>query len=488
MPFGLFSFQGEAGEMKDGLLSVGIDIGTSTTQLVFSRIHIENTASLMSIPRVQIVDKTIVYRSAIHFTPLKSATEIDGDAVRKIVAAEYEKAGVRPEDVETGAVIITGETARKENAARVQKRLSAFAGDFVVATAGPALEGIIAGKGAGACAVSKKKGAVVANLDIGGGTTNIAVFSNGEVIDTCCLDIGGRLVKVEKGKIVYISDKIRRLCAVENIPLEVGDVADPGILMRLSTRLAELLEEVVGIRAKTPELDLMATDRDLEGKTPITHVSISGGVADCIHAEPGEMFRFGDMGLILGRAIGESALCRKRILVAATETIRATVVGAGSHTMDVSGSTISVSDTVLPIQNLPVLKLSREDEARPFAVWDAVIRQKLDWFRMEAGELAVPALAFLGRTDLGFAEIEALADAILSGMEDGLGSETPLIVVVERDLAKVLGNTLMTKRPHRDIVCIDTVCVENGDYIDIGKPVAAGRVVPVVVKTLLFSY
>ena len=144
--------------MKEDILSVGIDIGTSTTQLVFSNITIENKASIVSVPMISIVDKEVIYRSEIYFTPLLSLTEIDAIGVRKIIEGEYKKAGIRPEDVDTGAVIITGETARKENASEVLKSLSGFAGEFVVATAGPDLEGIIAGKGAGAGEFSKQKG------------------------------------------------------------------------------------------------------------------------------------------------------------------------------------------------------------------------------------------------------------------------------------------------------------------------------------------
>ena len=125
--------------MAKSLLSVGIDLGTSTTQLIFSRIYLVD-ASMCAVPNVKIAKKEILYRSAIYFTPLVSSTEIDLPAVEKILQEEYKKAGVAKEDIETGAIIITGETARKENAASVLSALSSFAGDFVVATAGPDLE------------------------------------------------------------------------------------------------------------------------------------------------------------------------------------------------------------------------------------------------------------------------------------------------------------------------------------------------------------
>ncbi|MCK5826254.1 MAG: ethanolamine ammonia-lyase reactivating factor EutA, partial [Desulfuromusa sp.] len=174
--------------MTEQILSVGIDIGTTTTQLVFSRLTLENTASLVSAPHIEIVAKEVIYRSAIHFTPLQTQQEIDARKTRELIEQEYQTAGITPAQVQTGAVIITGEAARKQNAETVLQVLSGFAGEFVVATAGPTLEGIIAGKGAGAAQESKQRTATIVNLDIGGGTTNIAVFRNGDVIDTACLD------------------------------------------------------------------------------------------------------------------------------------------------------------------------------------------------------------------------------------------------------------------------------------------------------------
>ena len=165
--------------MRQEIKSIGIDIGTSTTQLVFSRIVVENVAGSYNVPRVSIVDKEVIYRSKIYFTPLRSATEIDAEAVKKIVKDEYEAAGMTPADLSTGAVIITGETARKQNANEVLEALSDFAGDFVVATAGPDLESVLAARGAGTDTISEEHRTAVANLDVGGGTTNIAVYQKG---------------------------------------------------------------------------------------------------------------------------------------------------------------------------------------------------------------------------------------------------------------------------------------------------------------------
>ena len=180
--------------MGEQLLSVGIDIGTSTTQLILSRLTLENRAAPFTVPRVAIADREVLYRSDIHFTPLLSDTVIDAAGVRDIVAEEYRKSGFSPHQVDTGAVIITGETARKENAREVLSALSEFAGDFVVATAGPDLESILAARGAGADEYSQEHHTTVLHFDIGGGTANLAKCAHGELIATGCLDVGGRLI------------------------------------------------------------------------------------------------------------------------------------------------------------------------------------------------------------------------------------------------------------------------------------------------------
>ena len=475
--------------MKESVLSVGIDIGTSTTQLVFSRISVENTASMVSVPRISIVDKEVIFRSQIHFTPLKSPVLIDAERVREIIQGEYQAAGVDPDHVQTGAVIITGETARKENAAQVLSTLSGLAGEFVVATAGPSLEGIIAGKGANAHQESKTRGAVVANLDIGGGTTNIAVFRNGDVIDTACLDIGGRLITFSdaQGTIAWVSDKMKQLGHGLGMDLAPGLRLSTAQIQTITSRMAGVLDEVIGLSPASSDLSLLVTDRDLRRDYQVDYVTISGGVADCI-ATPAntEDFAYGDMGIFLGRAIAASKLGTSQTLLSSGETIRATVVGAGSHTTDISGSTISVAQQALPLKNIPVLKLSPAEEQTPYAAWGQMIADKVEWFRLETENQQL-ALAFEGPDNISFRDLQLLADNIIEGTKSF--AQKPLIVVVEKDFSKALGQTLRARLScQRDVICIDTVKVENGDYIDIGRELPQSRVVPVIVKTLLFNY
>ncbi len=476
--------------MVENILSVGIDIGTSTTQLVFSRIIIENTASFASVPRISIIDKKVIYKSGIYFTPLISQTEIDGSKQKDIVEREYQKAGIKPSDLSTGVAIITGETARKHNASQVMETLSGLAGDFVVATAGPDLEAIIAGKGAGAHTLSKNTGKTVANLDIGGGTTNIAVFKNGEVIDTCCLDIGGRLIRLQKNtlKVKYLAPKLERLSAGIGLDIALNKEVTMQQIRGITERMAVIIEEVLGIGDRSPELLYMLTTQDLRRNYKIDCISFSGGIADCIYGTiEGGMFQFGDIGIILGESIRKSAIFDKYEIAIPPETIRATVIGAGTHTVDISGSTINYTKDMFPLKNIPILKVSAKDEDSDYDRIAEGVREKFKWF-CHGGEQQQIALAIKGVKNPSFRQVSKIAGEVIKGLEELLKTKLPIIVIIENDMAKALGQTLHNRLEYgRDVICIDDIRVENGDYIDIGKPLAGGRVVPVIIKTLVFN-
>lgn len=476
-------------QVNEQLLSVGIDMGTSTTQLVLSRLYIQNMASSFSVPRLVITDKEVVYRSDICFTPVLPDNRIDMQKIQQFVEEQYVKAGISKDDIQTGAVIITGETARKDNANEAVLSLSGFAGDFVVATAGPDLESIIAAKGAGAHTYSKDHSTSIVNIDIGGGTSNLALFQSGELVDTGCLDIGGRLIKVDQQthEITYIAPKIRQLAEQRGIMLALGQQVTPESLKPIIEEMVKLLEESVGLRAPGDFYDTIITNKGLKLEKSIPCISFSGGVADYIyHEAPGDVFQYGDIGILLGRAIAESPLVKELTVARAAETIRATVVGAGSHTTEISGSTITYTEESFPIKNIPILKLASVDEAGDSDRLAAAISDKLSWFKLN-NDLQRVAIAIEGKNSPSFAEVQKYAQGLYKGMSELLEREYPLIVIVQHDMAKVLGQTLYALLDYKkDVVCIDSVQVDNGDYIDIGKPIAEGKVLPVVIKTLVF--
>lgn len=453
------------------LLSVGIDIGTTTTQLVFSRLTLRNEGAAFSVPHFAIAEKEVLYRSAIHFTPLLSDTRIDASGVRDIVAREYAASGFAKSDVQTGAVIITGETARKENAREVLDALSGFAGDFVVATAGPALESVLAGKGSGAQAYSEEHRCAVLNLDIGGGTTNLALFENGVLQDTGCLNVGGRLMKFDPdGTLTYLSPVLRPHCGF-SVGQRLTEADLQGVLHLLVDVLCRAVRGAGGIDDFITDKAVAVTGEPL--------LSFSGGVADLMDDQPREVFAYGDLGVLLGRAIFHSALCQGRFL-RAKETIRATVIGAGSHTTELSGSTIFYDRVRFPLKNLPVAALTQQEEALEPPALAERIRAKTALF--SGGTPAV--LALHGLKNPRFSELCKLADGVALGLRERAESGEPLIIAVRADMGKALGQAVGMLLPEAPLVCLDSVALDEGSYLDIGAPVAGGQVLPVVVKTL----
>lgn len=476
--------------MTEKLLSVGIDIGTSTTQLVLSELYIENMASAFTIPRISITDKKVIYKSDIIFTPILENNLIDSKKITGFVEEQYQKAKISKKDIQTGAIIITGETVRKENARIVAEALSGFAGDFVVATAGPDLESIIAGKGAGTHSYSTRYHTTTVNFDVGGGTTNMVCFHDGDIVDTGCFDIGGRLIKVnEREEITYISPKLTQIIEKEGLQLRLHSKIDLTDLNKLLSIMVQVLENSLGVGEKSLYYDLLITNKDLKTDRKIEYISFSGGVADYIQLSTSDdIFKYGDIGILLGKKIGNSQLYKQFEVIPSVETIRATVVGAGSHTTDISGSTITYKDDVLPLQNIPVLKLSHEEEeVEDLSLLPEIIKSKLNWFEME-GEQQIVGLALDGARNPSYLYIQELAKVLIEGLQKIIDKKDPLIILLKEDMAKALGHSLYAQLPKNyPFVCLDSIHVRNGDYIDIGNPIGDGSVLPIVVKTLVFN-
>ncbi len=442
--------------MADWLQSVGLDVGTTTTQLVVSRLRVENRAGAFSVPQMEITHREILYKSPVHFTPLSGTSLVDGAALRELVAREYAAAGITRKEVDTGAVIITGETSRRENARAVLDNLSEYAGDFVVAVAGPDLESVLAAKGAGAVEFSGSTGKPVLHMDIGGGTSNLALAEAGRITATGCLNVGGRLIKFDKNRqITYVSPVLSGLCA-----LKVGDTAGAEVLEAVAGTLVEALEMAAGLRPATALLDRLWTREAPRRGFPhngIGVISLSGGVSDCVeNRQPWDAY--GDLGPVLGRAIRQSALCRGEYRLG-TETIRATVIGAGCHSAQLSGSTVFYRNVTFPMKNLPVVT---------------------ELTRLDAQE--TPAVLWLpGPVAPDYCQVSALADRLTAGF-----GGRPVLVALGTDMAKALGQAMALRLPaDAPCLCLDGLRLAEGDYLDIAAPV--GPALPVVIKTLVMG-
>ena len=446
------------------LLSLGLDVGTTTTQRIVSELTVEKRAGAFSVPELDITGRRICYKSPVYFTPMLDENRVDAQQLRYLVEREYAAAGIHRQQVDTGAIIITGETSRKENAREVLNSLSDFAGEFVVATAGPHLESLLAAKGAGA--MEQSRDGTLLHIDIGGGTSNLALLEDGKTLRTGCLNVGGRLLKLAgDGSVTYVSPALRGLT-----DLKVGDTATQEQVRQVAQLLTEALEMAAGLR---PADDLLARLSTAEAGTPFapappgTTVSFSGGVAECIRQDY-PWLQFGDLGPVLGQCIRESRF-RDRYLLG-RETIRATVIGAGCHSTQLSGSTVFCEGVSLPVKNLPVVGFSRSEQESPRL--SRLIEDRC------ADLDQTPVLRFPGVSG-GYEQICRLAEGIAGAQI------SPVYVTVEQDMAKALGQALRLRCPDRGVLCLDRLQLQEGSYLDVGQ--AVGPAFPVVIKTLILA-
>jgi len=473
--------------------SVGIDIGTSTTQLVVSRLTVKNIAPGALVPRLAITDKVVLYKSEIHRTPIDGQNRIDAERIYSLIREDLSSAGVSPHEIDTGAVIITGEAARRENAKSISAKVAEFSGKFVVATAGGKLEAIIAGKGSGAADRSRRDFSTVANIDIGGGTTNIGVFNSGSALDSCCINIGGRLLEVNRStqRVTSISKPMHLILNDLKIDLGNGDHVTLDLLRRICQRMAKVVLECLGLLDETSLLKKLLTTSPLRHDYELNTIMVSGGVADYVYSpSPNMSFEqateYDDIGPLVGSEFAACVRSNSLPMEQSVETIRATVIGAGAQTLDVSGSTIQVDDQLLPFKNVPV--------AIPFpgtipldvtAIAGAVSQSISNFYDNDAIEKV--AIGLPGRQYFDFKDVQLLAAGLLQGLDCLIRKALPVIIVLEADIGKVLGQTMRAINGEINIVCIDQLVVAEGDYIDIGKSLTGGTVVPVIIKTLVFE-
>jgi Ethanolamine utilization protein, possible chaperonin protecting lyase from inhibition len=462
------------------LVSVGIDVGTTTTQLVISQLTLINVMPGSQVPKVEISHKSITYMGKVHFTPFEDRQHVDGRALRSIIAKEYEKAGVNPRQIDTGAIIITGETAKKENASEIIHSLADYSGDFVVATAGPDLESVIAGKGSGAEALSKQLHACIANIDIGGGTTNIAYFDRGKCIGTACVNVGGRLFEVDPltHRLTYISAPGQTMInhCYPSLSSTQDDV-EIAMIQRCLQAMVECVERVVFHEPLLEQDNTLVMTNTLPEVT-LDGVVFSGGVAKYIYL-PGirEWWIHGDVGPLLAEEFRNSRLFSSLKVHEGSETIHATVLGAGAHTVNVSGSTITVSQNALPLRNVPAVY--PEVESSGFYSWLKSAENYTDsLYRTIA--LVVPLLP-----DTDFLTVYSLAENLARELPSIKGE--PKVIIAQQDIAKVLGQTLQRLLPSVPLVCLDGIELALGDFLDIAKPLPHEDAVPVIVKTLVFA-
>lgn len=468
--------------------SIGIDLGTTTSQVIFSALEIVNTAGPTSVPHYEFSRRDILHVSPVLFTPFDAEGRIEIQQLDDFIRGQYRAAGLALNEVESGAVIITGETSKARNARETVMVLAEGLGDLVVATAGPHLESVIAGRGSGAAEYSKKNAARVLNIDVGGGTSNYAVFEGGRVADTACLNVGGHLLQTDMaGRVTVVHEPAATILrALPGARYEAATL-DEGDVRRVAQRMAELIVEVALARPSELAGQLLMTE-PLRAAYRFDAVFISGGVGECMVRPTGDSpYRFGDMGPVLAAALARQLADAGLPVREPDQTLRATVIGAGAHAMTLSGSTVWNKYQGPPLRNVPVVHPGmRWRDYRPGALaasWqDAVTGHDLD-AATDLYALSLPAdIPLTCQTVWQVAlELQAFARAHPA-------STHPLVAITSQDVGKALGMELFRLIPGRPLLVIDEVHTREGDYLDIGKSYFNGGTIPVTVKSLAFPH
>jgi ethanolamine utilization protein EutA len=429
-------------------------------------------------------EREAFYQSEILLTPYTDANTIDADALRAFIARAYKDAMVTPEEIDTGALILTGVAASRSNARRIGELFAREAGKLVAVSAGDSLETVMAAHGSGAVARSIRENTAVMNVDVGGGTSKIAVAVDGRVAAVTALDIGARLVCCGAGGTITRTEAAgHRFGSALGLRLEPGTRLTGPAIENLTARMADCLLDAM--RGGSPAIAGAPLLRlaPLDWRGAVGALTFSGGVSEYIYArEPAD---YGDLGPALAAAICARAAAFGVPVVAPVEHIRATVIGAAQYTTQVSGSTIFVSppDT-LPLRNLPVLAppfaFAEEIDARAVAAAIETLARQLE----RAGRLA---LFVPWRGSATFARLDAFCRGVVDGLAGILASDAPIVLAGDSDVGGLLGIHLRSElKVANPVVSVDGLELKDFDYIDIGALLTNSGAVPVVIKSLVF--
>ena len=471
------------GEDEICLLTVGVDIGSSTSHLVFSRIVLERLDS-----RYVVSERETFYGSDILLTPYSAEETIDAEALGAFIKKEYADAKVDPDEIDTGALILTGVAVRRSNARAIGELFARQAGKLVAVSAGDSLEAIMAAYGSGAVARSIRDECVVMNVDVGGGTSKIAVCADGKVADLAALDVGARLICLAPdGKILRVEEAGRRFAAELGIEAVAGGMLTLEQGKAIASLMADrLFEAMRGGAPASQGVSLLRTD-PLSFRGAIAELTFSGGVSEFIYGNEGR--KFGDLGPLLAAEIRARAedFCPR--VEASLEGIRATVVGASQYTIQLSGSTIYVAPLgALPLRNVPVIApaLPLDGEAIDPSEVARSIQTMLKRLDLAGGETPV-ALFVPWRGSATFQRLDAFCRGVVEGLRDGLARGQPLILAGDGDVGGLIGIHLREEmKVANAIVSVDGLELKEFDYIDIGAMLDASGAVPVVIKSLIF--
>ena len=465
------------------LTSVGVDIGSSTSHLLFSRLELERQDN-----RYVTVRRDVLFQSDILLTPYRDVTTIDEQILGDFVEQQYAAAKLTRDEVDTGALILTGVALLRDNARAIAELFAAEAGRFVAVSAGDNLEATMAAHGSGAVALSKTRGAVM-NVDVGGGTTKVVICREGRTAELMAIDVGARLIAYDANLVITrlepaALDIAQRL----NVSLQVGTAVTQSQLRLFAEYMVDQLLGEIAVGGCTHGSHLLRTE-PLRNRRGIEHVTFSGGVSEYIYRRAERAF--GDLGPLLADVFLERKPELGAPIVETPGGIRATVIGASQYTIQVSGSTIYLSaEDVVPVRNVPVVMPNIAWADEPFSPERVAASVRGALHRFDLLEARTPvAIAARWEGSATYKRINAFCAGALDAMQLHVAHGHPLILVFDNDIGGLLGLHLREElRLELPIVSIDGVELREFDYIDIGALIPTSGAVPVVIKSLVFPH
>jgi ethanolamine utilization protein EutA len=468
------------------ITTVGIDIGSATTQFLFSRLELHRKGRDLS-SKFEVVSREVLYRSPVHLTPYAGEVRIDERQLGAYAASAFERAGITTGEVDTGAVILTGEATRRENARAIADLFAAESGAFVCATAGHHMESVLAAHGSGAVAASRREGHRILNIDIGGGTTKLAAIDSGDIVQTAALHVGARLAAVDgEGRITRLEPGGRRIAALAGVEWELGASTQDREIEQVTAWMTDAILYAAGRGKGREDVERLWLTEPLDGWDSYDKVMFSGGVSEYIYGD--EQDFTGDLGHMLGRRLAAREDRLPGPLVRAAGGIRATVLGASQYSVQISGNTIYVSDPAhLPLHNVrivrPDLELDGEFDAATVA---SAIERHLEVFDLGTED----NLAFAFRWDgpPSFPRLSAFADGLERALKERLSRGVPICLVFDGDVGRTMGALLAEERGHPSpIIAIDGISLADFEFVDVGRVLQASATVPVSIKSLIFQ-
>jgi ethanolamine utilization protein EutA len=465
------------------LTSVGVDIGSSTSHLVFSRLELTLEGS-----RYRVTKREVLNESQILLTPYVDETRIDVEALESFINQQYKTAKIRREDVDTGALILTGVAVRRRNARAIAELFAKEAGKFVAVSAGDGLEATMAAHGSGAVAHSAKTGGVVLNIDIGGGTSKFAVCNNGKVQEVSAIDIGARLLAFGMdGAIVRIEEAGRKHAGWAGFNVELGQKVPEDNLKKMVAGMIDKLFTMLKPEAITEETKGLLRLPPLTYKGEIDCVMFSGGVSEFIYNR--EKTTFNDLGPLIAQEIHRRMADLDILVMEPAARIRATVIGASQYTVQVSGNTVFIApEDAVPVRNIavvaPELPLAQDDFTKE-EVCDATLTalRRLD---LLSGRQPA-AVAFHWDGSATFFRLQAFCSGVAEGLKDILAKGHPLVLVNDGDIGGIIGLHFQEElKVQNPVISIDGISLNDFDFIDIGALIPSSGSVPVVIKSLIF--